>query len=220
MQPIISKVSDRDLSPVKSKQQIINDLKQNGLSAVLVAKQIFFVEIIRYLRSLSDSVVQSDQLLRELSGVDQWNCVSYEFLPSDTTESDSEGLDPLSDCRAIRSVATGNQWGEPMKSFQDRFHWSTRLISSISWWVRWLRTWIVAFTGRTAAIEVYGGHSGVMSGNRGARIYLCGFGTSEGFLTTTWNTDSASSDVGGHWRGFQYHKLCSDPFTKPNPGKD
>ena len=71
MQPIISKVSDRDLSPVKSKQQIINDLKQNGLSAVLVAKQIFFVEIIRYLRSLSDSVVQSDQLLRELSGVDQ-----------------------------------------------------------------------------------------------------------------------------------------------------
>ena len=64
-------MSDRDLSPVKSKQQIINDLKQNGLSAVLVAKQIFFVEIIRYLRSLSDSVVQSDQLLRELSGVDQ-----------------------------------------------------------------------------------------------------------------------------------------------------
>ena len=37
----------------------------------------------------SDSEVRSDQLLRKLSGIDQWNCVSYEFLPSRTTESNS-----------------------------------------------------------------------------------------------------------------------------------
>ena len=38
---------------------------------------------------LSDLSVQSDQSLRELSGADQSNRVSYMFLPSRTNESDS-----------------------------------------------------------------------------------------------------------------------------------
>ena len=34
---------------------------------------------------------------------------------------------------AIRSVATGHQWSGPMKSFQDRFHWSAQLVSHGNW---------------------------------------------------------------------------------------
>ena len=47
---------------------------------------------------------------------------------------------------------------------------------------------------------------------------MCSFVASEGFLTTTWNTDSASSNIGWLWHGLRYRNLCPDSFLQPSTG--
>lgn len=45
------------------------------------------------------------------------------------------------------------------------------------------------------------------TGGGGAYV-MCGFATSEGFLTTTWNADSASSNIWRLWHGLGCRNLC------------
>ena len=69
-----------------------------------------------------------------------------------------------------------------------------------------------------ATIVIYATHSRVECGGKVSGV-MCGFAMSEGFLTHTWNTDSASSNVRGLWHSLWYQNLYSDSFIKPGSGR-